>query len=175
MNIEELIEEIKKAFKEVKLGGGIGLLAAEALNVCKWEELKNVIPIMDVIDERENWENISYENLHEHNCSLTFTDAEGLRFLLPAYLIYALNDYTDALNVAFQFDCYPFNQLSAKFSLFEFHQMVVVIKCIEHFKILYGKYYRPADIESSDVLISNLIKIKNTKRNTGNNTGDGEL
>lgn len=80
MEKEKLIEEIKIAFKGVKLEDGIGLKAGNAIdNYATREEFENA----QKQDEKENWENISFEDIHNYESAFSFTDAKGMRFLMP--------------------------------------------------------------------------------------------
>ncbi|MDR2874306.1 MAG: hypothetical protein LBV44_00040 [Methylobacillus sp.] len=82
--VNRLKAQINDAFAGVKLGSGIGLYEAQALDGyadCATQALQRER------DEREDWRAISAEQLNECNSSLSFFDAEGMRFHLPAYLI----------------------------------------------------------------------------------------
>ena len=79
-----LIEFISHAFEGVSLGDGIGLYQAQAIDdyKSKDEEL-----LVRGTDEKLNWKSISSVSLNKCNSSLSFFDAEGMRFHLPAFLI----------------------------------------------------------------------------------------
>lgn len=86
---ERLVAKIQSAFAGVRLGDGIGLLEAEAWDMCvdaaKPAEARTR-------DERESWKSISEKNLEFSSATaLCFTDAEGYRFLLPAFMLAELN------------------------------------------------------------------------------------
>jgi len=89
---ERLVREIKEAFAEVTLGDGIGLLEADALDMCtdpdKPREARKQ-------DERDSWQRIAESDLSWGGFSqkLCFTDAEGFRFLIPAFILAELNTY----------------------------------------------------------------------------------
>jgi len=44
------------------------------------------------MDEKMNWENIPSSELERCNSSLSFFDAKGMRFHLPAFMIVAINN-----------------------------------------------------------------------------------
>ena len=84
----ELLERIKlvirDAFSGVRLDSGVGLWEAQALDDyadgatrAKYREK----------DEKHNWQMISVKDLNKCNSSLSFFDAEGMRFHWPAYLV----------------------------------------------------------------------------------------
>ncbi len=84
VNKAELISKIREAFKDVVLEDGIGLSEANAIDDYKdnafIEECKRN-------DERLSWETISSSELNKYNCSLSYFDAKGMRFHLPAFMI----------------------------------------------------------------------------------------
>lgn len=75
---------IRDAFQGVTLGHGIGLFEGQGLDdyadaaTCKIYRDK---------DQKDDWKNISTEDLNHCYSSLSFLDAEGMRFHLPAFLI----------------------------------------------------------------------------------------
>lgn len=93
--VEELIRE---AFRGVSLGDGIGLLEGNGLDdYAGSDELSR----LRAQDQRENWEAIPYEKLNGYSTSLSYFDAEGMRFHLPAYLLCTLNDNDDQGSLLF--------------------------------------------------------------------------
>jgi hypothetical protein len=81
---KDLIFRIREAFKGVLLDGGIGLSEAEAIDDYKDEAFKKAGREKD---EKQDWEKIPSAELNEYHCSLSFFDAKGMRFHLPAFLI----------------------------------------------------------------------------------------
>ena len=81
---QEVSQMIEKAFLGVKLGNGIGLRQALGLDdyadevTCAAYRLE---------DEKDDWRLIASEDLCACSSSLSFFDAEGMRFHLPAFLI----------------------------------------------------------------------------------------
>jgi hypothetical protein len=82
--IREMKSKIRAAFTGVKLGAGIGLYQAQGLDDYADE---TTCAAYRQKDEKDNWEAIPVAHLNECNSSLSFFDAEGMRFHLPAYLI----------------------------------------------------------------------------------------
>lgn len=80
---DELIERIATAFHGVVLGSGIGLQEAQGLDDYEDEE---TCATYRASDEKENWQSIPFEDLNKCHSSLSFFDAEGMRFHLPAYM-----------------------------------------------------------------------------------------
>lgn len=85
---EAVRDRIRKAFAGVKLGSGTGLHEAKGLDF--YQSAEECAALREG-DEKEDWSRISAESLNEYNSSLSFFDAEGMRFHLPAYLIADLN------------------------------------------------------------------------------------
>lgn len=79
-----ICDEIRSAFKGVELGNGVGLWEGQGLD--DYEDPATCAQYREK-DEKENWEKITSEDLNSCYSSLSFFDAEGMRFNLPAYLV----------------------------------------------------------------------------------------
>jgi hypothetical protein len=86
---EKLIVEIEKAFHEVKLGGGISLNMTEYLDSYRTNEKFAKLAKQD---ERNDWTKISDAVLEQFTVTFCFTDEQGFRFYLPAYMRWSLNN-----------------------------------------------------------------------------------
>lgn len=75
---------IRKAFKGVKLGSGVGLYEAVGIDDYASAEERQRLRQNDELD---NWDNIPLQRLNECYSSLSFFDAAGMRFHLPAYML----------------------------------------------------------------------------------------
>jgi hypothetical protein len=86
MNSEKrrVVELIETAFRDVTLGNGIGLRQGEGLD--DYADEKTLAEYRSK-DEKDDWSRISVEELNCCSASLSFFDAEGMRFHLPAFLI----------------------------------------------------------------------------------------
>lgn len=82
--LELLKGRIRIAFAGVRLGSGVGLREAQAIDGYADDGARARCRERD---EKEDWQAIGTTDLRECNCSLSFFDAEGMRFHLPAYLI----------------------------------------------------------------------------------------
>ena len=89
---QELKDQIVAAFGDVELGQGIGLYQAQAIDDYETEELQQRYRESD---EKKDWINIPHEELQRCNSSLSFFDAEGMRFHLPAFIITSIEDKVD--------------------------------------------------------------------------------
>jgi antitoxin component YwqK of YwqJK toxin-antitoxin module/ankyrin repeat protein len=165
----ELIEEIKNEFKEVKLNGGMGLNCAKSFDDYEYDKID------DMLEEEENWANISFDDLNDKSGGFRYFDSRGLLFHLPAYLVCELN-YKFEQDLINYFVSEQFDRLVKKFSSFNYEQMRVTINCFEYFHQIGGSI----DSEITDLktklgvglnfnkknisdLISNLHKILNFK------------
>lgn len=77
-------DAIVRAFSGVGLGGGVGLREAQAMDGYD-DEATRAACRRD--DERDDWRLIRPADLNRCNSSLSFFDAEGMRFHLPAFLV----------------------------------------------------------------------------------------
>lgn len=84
MKKEELIGEIKSAFKNVKLEDGIGLWEAQGLD--DYADSKTILELRKK-DETEDWSAISFKDISFCASSLSFFDAKGMKFCLPKFLM----------------------------------------------------------------------------------------
>ena len=81
---DPLCSLIREAFAGVKLGDGVGLQQAQGLD--DYEDDATCARYREN-DEKDDWSRIPVGELNRCNSSLSFFDAEGMRFHLPAYLI----------------------------------------------------------------------------------------
>jgi hypothetical protein len=91
--LEQLKTKIRTAFTNVRLGSGVGLREAQALDGYADEA---TCAACREKDEKDDWQAIATKDLNECSSSLSFFDADGMRFHLPAYL-------TADLDGAYQF------------------------------------------------------------------------
>jgi hypothetical protein len=82
--VADLKTAIRKAFAGVRLGDGIGLQEAQAIDDYESDAVRAACRAKD---ECHDWAAIGAEDLNRCNSSLSFFDAEGMRFHLPAYMI----------------------------------------------------------------------------------------
>lgn len=119
--LEQVKQKICSAFTGVTLQEGVGLYQAQGIDdyasqaQCLAYRAK---------DEKLNWKNISIDDLNRCNSSLSFFDAQGMLFHLPAFLLASLND-------EYRFDLiFTLTQLDPhtdrKFSLFNAEQRSAV-------------------------------------------------
>ena len=81
---QRLINQIKDAFAGVTLGKGIGLWEGNGLDDYADDATMSECRQRD---ERDNWLVIPVDDLNFCHSSLSYLNAEGMRFLLPAYLV----------------------------------------------------------------------------------------
>lgn len=113
---QEICERIREAFAGVKLGNGIGLQQAQGLDDYADE---GTCAAYRKGDEKEDWQRISAEALNRCYSSLSFFDAEGMRFHLPAFLIAEMQgDYHHGMEFTLtdlsDYHIEQFSMLSAK-------------------------------------------------------------
>lgn len=81
---QRLVETICAAFDGVKLGDGVGLREAVALD--EYAE-GSVREFYRQLDEKLDWSAISSTDLNRNHISLCYFDAEAMRFHIPAYMV----------------------------------------------------------------------------------------
>lgn len=89
---QEVASHIHEAFHGVTLGNGIGLLEGQGLDDYEDEATRKAYRERD---EKHDWDRIPVEVLNRCQSSLSFFDAEGMRFHLPAFIIAELNGESD--------------------------------------------------------------------------------
>lgn len=92
---ESVVLKIRDAFRGVTLGNGVGLLQGQAKDGGRKgleERLR---------DEKLDWTRLHVNELNKCSSSLSFFDAEGMRFHLPAFLIAELDGSLDRASPVF--------------------------------------------------------------------------
>ena len=105
-----MLHKITDAFSEVVLGSGYGLWEAQAIDDY---ETKEVQKKSRENDEKENWKALTPDTLQRCHSSLSFFDADGMRFHLPAFIIGSLeNEVDDPVFHLIQLDDYAKSKLT---------------------------------------------------------------
>jgi hypothetical protein len=89
---QEVASHIQEAFRGVALGNGVGLLEGQGLDDYADETTRKAYRERD---EKHDWKRIPVEALNRCQSSLSFFDAEGMRFHLPAFMYAELNGDLD--------------------------------------------------------------------------------
>ncbi|MBX3442544.1 MAG: hypothetical protein KF774_09050 [Planctomyces sp.] len=97
-----LLGLVRRAFQGVALGEGRGLREADGLD--DYADARTLAAYR-AQDEKRDWSAIPAADLNRHCCGLSFFDAEGMRFHLPAYLIAELEDQLDTASIVFHLTC----------------------------------------------------------------------
>jgi hypothetical protein len=82
--LEVVKDGIRTAFADERLGSGVGLWEAQAIDDYADEQTQTKYRKRD---EKTNWQLIPVDDLNTCCSSLSFFDPEGMRFCLPAFLI----------------------------------------------------------------------------------------
>lgn len=118
---EHVAALIREGFRGVVLGDGIGLLQAQGLDhYADFETLARY----RAEDEKVDWSSIPVDQLNSCDSSLSFFDAAGMRFHLPAFLIAEL-DGTFHGDIVFHLTCFEYNGMS-RFALLSQRQRQAV-------------------------------------------------
>jgi len=92
MDIARVAEEIRSAFTGFALGSGIGLWQAQAIDDYQTEAIQSREREKD---EKEDWSLLEPSLLQRCHSSLSFFDADGMRFHLPAFILASLEGEID--------------------------------------------------------------------------------
>ncbi|MBV1911379.1 MAG: hypothetical protein KUG78_18955 [Kangiellaceae bacterium] len=107
---DQIIGKIQAAFSSVVLGDGIGLFEAQALDNYEPEDTQKKEREKD---EKTNWRSINYSELQSCSSSLSFFDANGMRFHLPAFIIGSIKEeLDDPIFYLTQIDSYKASKLA---------------------------------------------------------------
>lgn len=90
MNRNNLITQIEEAFKNVSLNDGVGIYEAEAIDNYASEDIRKTERKKDV---RNDWTYIIDDVIDQYYSVLSFMDDDGLRFVIPAYMRFAVRFY----------------------------------------------------------------------------------
>ena len=126
---EQLKERIRNAFAGVTLGEGVGLREAQGLDDYASEEK---CAEYRASDQKIDWQALRSEDLNECNSSLSFFDAKGMRFHLPAYL---LADLEGTYGFGMAYELTQSSSLNGQFALLSEEQRAAVrayLRFIEH-------------------------------------------
>ena len=123
VRVKQLIQQIETAFDGVVLGWGLGLREADA-----WDDYMvrpETLADCRAQDEHDDWRALSPADLDQFSCALSFTNSEGMRFLLPAYLIASLRAQDRLADIEFHLTYSE--RLEEKFCLLNLEQREAVI------------------------------------------------
>lgn len=98
---DTVLAQIHQAFEGVELGSGLGLMQSDYLDDCESAEI--CLKLAEA-DERHDWRKLTDDALNF--CEpLAFTDAEGFRFLIPAFMCCELRGCLWAYDLDFFMTC----------------------------------------------------------------------
>ena len=133
MDKNQIIEDIDAAFRTVSLEDGIGILESEALDSCVSDKKREQARKNDY---RENWQAIPDAVISEHYSALCFMDAKGLRFNLPVYMMFALENYdrsnSASIDAVIYALCKEPEDLKTEWTIFSEEQKSVIAKFLRY-------------------------------------------
>ncbi|MCP5522321.1 MAG: hypothetical protein H7A46_12315 [Verrucomicrobiales bacterium] len=94
---QALIESIERAFADVTLEDGVSLREADVIDDYGTREQRQAARAQD---EHRDWRNIPEAAIARYYWCLSFFDAKGMRFHLPAYMCFALRRYSDSASAS---------------------------------------------------------------------------
>jgi hypothetical protein len=108
---DRVIELVRSAFRSVTLGEGVGLRQGQGLD--DYADAQTLASYR-AEDEKRDWSAIPTADLDRYCDSLSFFDADGMRFHLPAYLVADLECRLQTADVLFHL-IYPANGAASRF------------------------------------------------------------
>jgi hypothetical protein len=118
--------KIEAAFVGVTLGDGIGLKEGDGID--DYSDA-NLLAQLHAQDERRDWHRLTSDDLLSYQNSISFMDAEGIRFHLPAWMLAELRDEGIAGLIWSICRIAPHNE--KKFALLSTEQRAVVREFLE--------------------------------------------
>lgn len=94
MHKEELIKEIAVAFKDVALQDGIGINEADSIEMGERDSVINTARNQDR-SWWQVWTDIEDKYISSYSSAMDFMDAQGIKWVLPAYLTYIVKHYKE--------------------------------------------------------------------------------
>jgi hypothetical protein len=82
-----LARQVEAAFQGVRLGEGVSLHQARAMDDYASDD---EIAAARALDIEERWQDVPDEKVDRFSDALAFMDAAGLRFYLPRFMVFAL-------------------------------------------------------------------------------------
>ncbi|HBO42838.1 MAG TPA: hypothetical protein DD670_02665 [Planctomycetaceae bacterium] len=167
---QELISRIREAFGHVTLGRGV------SLNMTEYYDSGGCVPEFAEkakSDERHDWTKIPDSTLERFTVTFSFTDIDGFRFYLPAYMIYTIKNHRTSDSVISDFTIYaidtehPLFQDVGLLNVFSEAQLQCIISFLEYCLKNDGTC-------DGDVARVNLHKIRNAQNNKRRHEGRRE-
>jgi hypothetical protein len=151
MNSVDLINQIETAFSTVELGNGIGLYEAEALDNYADAEKVSRAKVKDR-ESWKSWRDIPEKVIERSHSALCFVDPEGMRFLLPAYMLFACRYYKTSDAASIDSAVYALDRgndkLGIDLSILSTAQISAIIAFLK-FMIDAGEYWVDTDVALS--------------------------
>lgn len=138
---EEVARQIEAAFSGVTLGNGVGLQEAQGLD--DYADAVTCAGYREA-DEKEDWRHIPAEALNRCHSSLSFFDAKGMRFHLPAFLLAELRgEFCFGMTFCLTANC---QHSTAQFALLSADQRAAVRAFLLHIVDEPDQEFRRTDI-----------------------------
>jgi hypothetical protein len=94
MTKEQVINEIETAFKDVVLEDGVGINEADSIEMGERDSVINTARNKDR-SWWNGWTDIEDKYISSYSSVMDFMDSQGLKWVLPAYMIYIVNHYKE--------------------------------------------------------------------------------
>src|SRR6185369_1468871 len=92
-NAQLVVRRIERAFSGVRLGEGVSLREADVIDDYGTDAERKKARAQD---EQHDWKRIPDDLISHYNWCLSFFDAQGMRFHLPAYMRFTIRHYKES-------------------------------------------------------------------------------
>lgn len=151
MDESSVIKAIETAFAGVLLEDGIGIYEAEVIDDYGGEEERQKAKLKDLVSWR-NWQEIPDEVLRSYYTTFCFVDSKGFKFLIPAYMRFALKYCKEDGSASIDSTIYALEPSNYNFdgfvNLLTSEQKAAIAKFLEYFILEIGERWVDADAAS---------------------------
>jgi hypothetical protein len=165
-NSQLVVERIERAFAGVRLGAGVSLREADVIDDYGTEADRKKARAQD---ELEDWKRIPDDLISRYYSCLSFFDAEGMRFHLPAYMRFALRHYKDSDSASIDSTIFALGYDDDRFSLLTAPQRAAVRQFLK-FMAFNGGHHVSSD-RARLALEEVWKKAKGSQENAASNAG----
>lgn len=132
-NARLVIERIERAFAGVRLEDGVSLQEADVIDCQGWLEPSDPLRLEARKNaETEDWRRIPESVIAHMYWALSFVDAKGMRFNLPAYMVFSVKHHRSSCSTSIDSAIYAMSREDARFADFSGPQRAAVRHFIKY-------------------------------------------
>lgn len=139
------ISEIADAFARVQREDGVTLHEAEVIDDYGSAQERSAARQRDM---DSHWHDVPGADIEQHYSILSFLDAKGLRYYLPAYMIWTLRNYATSPSATIDSTIYALGFDNSHFHIFTPRQSKAIARFLEYM-VLYATAFCDSGAASS--------------------------